>query len=242
MYKLTLWIFLAVFCAHPVWAGEVEDISKIKERLVKLAPQEQPDSIRSTAVPGLYEVVFDAEVFYISANGRYVVQGALLDLEENINLTESARTGIRNSMLKQLDESSMIVFSPKNPRYTLTVFTDIDCGYCRKFHVEMDELHSYGIKVRYMMFPRTGMDTPSSQKAVSVWCAEDQQASLTKAKAGEDVPSANCDNPIASQWLMGLKMGVNGTPALLLEDGSLMPGYRPAKELAAMLDANAKAN
>ncbi len=135
----------------------------------------------------------------------------------------------------------MIVFSPKEkPRHTLTVFTDIDCGYCRKLHAEMDELNSYGIEVRYMMFPRTGLNTPSYQKAVNVWCAKDQQVSMTKAKAGESIPQANCDNPIASQFDLGQQLGVTGTPALLLGDGSLIPGYRPAKDLAAILDEEAK--
>ena len=104
----------------------------------------------------------------------------------------------------------------------------------------MDELNSYGIEVRYMMFPRTGLNTPSYQKAVNVWCAKDQQVSMTKAKAGESIPQANCDNPIASQFDLGQQLGVTGTPALLLGDGSLIPGYRPAKDLAAILDEEAK--
>lgn len=242
MRKFIACVAIALFCISPLWAGEAEDVANIKQRLAKLAPQEQPDSIKPTAVQGLYEVMYGSEIFYLSADGRYVLQGTLLDLETNKNLTDFARTGIRKKLLKDLDESKMIVFSPKKPRHTLTVFTDIDCGYCRKLHAEMDQLNSYGIKVRYMMFPRTGVNTPAYQKAVNVWCAKDQQTSMTKAKAGQSVPQANCDNPVESQFLLGQQMGVTGTPALLMEDGTLMPGYRPAKDLAEMLDSMSKTN
>jgi thiol:disulfide interchange protein DsbC len=240
MYKLIISFVIAIFCVQVVTAGEAEDVAKITERLEKLVPGEKPESISSTAIPGLYEIVFGSDIFYGSADGRYVLQGALVDLETNENLTETTRTGIRQGLMNKLDESEMIVFSPKKPRHTLTIFTDIDCGYCRKLHAEMAELNSFGVKVRYMMFPRSGPNTPSFQKAVNVWCAKDQQISMTKAKAGESLPEANCDNPISSQFNIGQQLGVTGTPALLLDDGTLIPGYRPAKDLAAMLDEQAK--
>ena len=229
MYKLILSFVIAIFSVQVVIAGEAEDIAQITERLERLAPGERPESITSTAIPGLYEVVFGSDIFYSSADGRYVIQGALVDLETNENLTETTRTGIRQGLMNKLNESEMIVFSPKNPRHTLTVFTDIDCGYCRKLHAEMAELNSLGVKVRYMMFPRSGPNTPSFQKAVNVWCAKDQLVSMTKAKAGESLPEANCDNPIGSQFAVGQQLGVTGTPALLLDDGTLIPGL-PACE------------
>ena len=240
--NLLIFSLVLMNCANIVWAGEAEDIAIIKARLGKIVPQSDVGSIKPTALPGIYEVAYGAEVFYFSADGRYVLQGALVDLDTNENLTETARTGYRNSLLKDLDESKMIVFAPKKPRHTLTVFTDIDCGYCRKLHSEMDQINSYGITVRYMMFPRSGVNTPSYQKAVNVWCSKNQQESMTKAKAGESVPQASCENPVDSQMLIGQKMGVNGTPALLLDDGTLLPGYRPAKELADMLDSSSQAN
>ena len=233
---------LAIFSIGALSAGEAEDIAKIQERLGKLAPQEKPGTIKPTKVDGLYEVMYGAEVFYFSADGRYVLQGSMVDLDTNENLTETARVSIRSDLLSKLNKSEMIVFSPENPRHSITVFTDIDCGYCRKLHSEMDQLNSYGIEVRYMMFPRSGVDTPSYQKAVNVWCSKDQQASMTKAKAGEDLPEAKCDNPVEAQLLMGQKLGVNGTPALFMDDGTFVPGYRPAKELAAMLDSTPNEN
>ncbi len=240
MYKLIICLMLVLFSLQIVLASEAEDIANIKERLEKLAPQEKPDSIKPTAINGLYEVVFGSEIFYVSSDGRYVIQGALLDLNTNENMTETTRTALRKRGMSKLKESEMIVFSPEKPRHTLTVFTDIDCGYCRKLHSEMDQLNSYGVKVRYMMFPRSGPNTPSFQKAVNVWCAKDQQVSMTRAKAGESVPQANCDHPISAQFNAGQQLGVTGTPALLLDDGTLIPGYRPAKDLATMLDEHAK--
>ena len=242
MRNLFIYGLVLMFSTGFVWAGEAEDIASIKTRIEKLVPQDQPSSIKPTVLPGIYEVTYGAEVFYFSADGRYVLQGALVDLDTNENLTESARTAFRTNLIKKLDESKMIVFSPEKPRHTLTVFTDIDCGYCRKLHSEMDQINSYGIKVRYIMFPRSGVNTPSYQKAVNVWCSKDQQDSMTKAKAGETVSQSSCDNPVESQMLLGQKMGVTGTPALLLDDGTLIPGYRPAKELADMLDSAAQAN
>lgn len=242
MYKLIISFVVAVLCAQVAWAGEAEDIANINARLGKLAPQDKPESISPTAIPGLYEVVFGSDIFYTSGDGRYVLQGSLVDLETNENLTETTRTEIRKGLMGKLDKSEMIVFGTKDkPRHTLTVFTDIDCGYCRKLHNEMAELNSFGVEVRYMMFPRSGPNTPSFQKAVNVWCAKDQQVSMTKAKAGESLPQANCDHPIGKQFTLGQQLGVTGTPALLLDDGTLIPGYRPAKDLAAMLDEQAKA-
>jgi len=236
MVKLIVSFVVVVLSIQLVLAGEAEDIANINARLDKLAPQDKPDSISPTAIPGLYEVVFGSDIFYTSGDGRYVLQGALVDLDTNENLTETTRTKLRKGLMGSLKKSEMIVFSPKEkPRHTLTVFTDIDCSYCRKLHAEMAELNSYGVEVRYMMFPRSGPNTPSFQKAVNVWCAKDQLVSMTKAKAGESLPQANCDHPINSQFTVGQQLGVTGTPALLLDDGTLIPGYRPAK-VAAMLD------
>lgn len=240
MYKLIISFVAILFCLQVSFADESEDVANILERLEKLAPQEKPDSVKPTAIAGLYEVVFGSEIFYVSSDGRYVIQGALLDLNTNENMTETTRISIRKAAMGGLKESEMIVFSPEKPRHTLTVFTDIDCGYCRKLHSEMEQLNSYGVKVRYMMFPRSGPNTPSFQKAVNVWCAKDQQTSMTRAKAGESVPQADCNNPIAAQFNIGQQLGVTGTPALLLDDGTLIPGYRPAKDLATMLDQQAK--
>lgn len=231
---ILMWV-LAVL-AGSVLAGEAEDIANIKQRLQQLVPGE-PSSIRPAAVPGLYEVMYETELLYLSSDGRYGIQGELVDLERGVNLAEAARAKVRKGLIEAVDESQMLVYSPSNPRHTLTVFTDIDCGYCRKMHAEMGELHDHGIAVRYLMFPRSGVDTASYDKAVSVWCSQDPLTSLTRAKAGEEVPPADCENPVESQYQFGRKVGVTGTPAIFTEDGRMIRGYQPPEELAATLDS-----
>ena len=222
--------------AGPVLPGQAEDIANIKQRLHQLVPGE-PSSIRPAAVPGFYEIMYGTELLYLSADARYGIQGELVDLETGVNLAETARAEVRKHLIEGLDESQMLVYSPSNPRYTLTVFTDIDCGYCRKMHAEMGELHDHGIAIRYLMFPRSGIDTPSYDKAVNVWCAEDPLTSLTRAKAGEEVPPADCEHPVDEQWQLGRDVGVTGTPAILTEEGRMIRGYQPPAELAATLDS-----
>jgi thiol:disulfide interchange protein DsbC len=142
--------------------------------------------------------------------------------------------------MTQVNEQESIAFGAEKPRHTITVFTDIDCGYCRKLHSEMDQYASYGIKVNYLLFPRNGITSPGYSKAVSVWCSKDRAEALTKAKNGEELQAENCDNPVAGHFELGQKIGVTGTPAILTADGVLMPGYLPAKQLAQRLDDMAK--
>ena len=234
-------ILTLVICAGSVFAGEAEDIANIKQRLLQLVPGE-PSSIRPAPALGIYEVMYGAEVLYISGDGRYGIQGELVNLDTGENLAEAARAVVRKGLLEATDEAQMLVYSPASPRYTLTVFTDIDCGYCRRMHAEMEGLHNYGIAIRYLMFPRSGVDTPSYDKAVNVWCAEDPLTALTQAKAGKEIPQVDCEHPVDSQWQLGQQMGVTGTPAILTEDGSMIRGYRPPRELAETLDSMAKRN
>jgi thiol:disulfide interchange protein DsbC len=130
----------------------------------------------------------------------------------------------------------MVIFAPEEYDHTITVFTDIDCGYCRKLHNEIDAFMAEGIRVRYLFYPRAGLGSPSYQKAVSVWCADDRKQALTDAKAGEPLPEKSCENPVADHMALGEAMGVTGTPAILLENGQLVPGYVPAKRMAAILN------
>jgi thiol:disulfide interchange protein DsbC len=130
----------------------------------------------------------------------------------------------------------MIVFSPASPKHTITVFTDIDCTYCRRLHNEVKQLNDLGVKVRYMAFPRAGAGSEPFSKAVSVWCAEDRQQAITDAKAGQPVPTKNCANPVQAQYEVGQTIGVRGTPAIILENGRMLPGYVPAPELVQQLD------
>jgi thiol:disulfide interchange protein DsbC len=133
----------------------------------------------------------------------------------------------------------MVVFPPAGPtKHTVTVFTDIDCGYCRKLHQEIADYNQQGIKVRYLMYPRAGVGSESYNKAVWVWCADDRQDAITRAKRGEEIPHKTCANPVKEQFELGQTLGVRGTPSIILENGQMVPGYVPAAQLAQMLDEN----
>jgi len=232
-------VFLASFIfAVQATAGEAEDVANIQKILTGLMPQAKADSIKPAAFPGMYEAVYGPQILYISADGRYMLEGDLYDLKSRTNLTESKRRTGRAKIVQDMDEKDMIVFSPEaeKVKYTITVFTDIDCGYCRKMHKEMETYNKLGIAVRYMAFPRSGVDTPSYFKAVSVWCADDRQEAMTKSKAGVTLPRAECDNPVKKHMEAANLVGVTGTPTLVLESGRVVPGYVEAKRLIEMLE------
>ncbi|MGD8407137.1 MAG: DsbC family protein, partial [Thiohalophilus sp.] len=191
---------------------------------------------------GLYQVTVPPQVFYVSPDARYVFDGDVIDMQDRRNLTQEYRDKAALAAVEEVGEESMIIFAPDKPEHTVTVFTDIDCGYCRKLHEHIDEYNKLGIAIRYLSFPRAGLNSPSYQKAVSVWCADDRKQAITDAKQGKPVPNKTCENPVADEYKLGQRIGVTGTPALLLETGELIPGYIPPKRLAAMLNKEPLAN
>lgn len=216
-------------------AAEKDDQARILKALAAIVP-DAPDSVQETQVPGLYEVSYGTHLFYVSADGRFLLQGDLIDLRSRTNLTENRRSSARLAALKDV-EKSMIVYAPKGEiKHTITVFTDIDCVYCRKLHSGMKEMNDLGIAVRYLAYPRAGVGSPSYDKAVSVWCAKDQRKSMDAAKTTGEIKPATCDNPVAEHYALGQALGVNGTPALVLEDGRMVPGYLPPDRLFQVLE------
>ena len=211
-------------------------VVKIIKGRVKKELNTEAVSIKKTPIRGLYEVTVPPRVFYISADGRYVLAGDLIDLQKGVNLTEQQRDKARVASIENVGEVNMVVFAPEKVKHTITVFTDIDCGYCRKLHNEMASYNKLGIKVRYLAYPRAGVGSESYKKAVSVWCADDKRQAMTDAKNGKDVPEKNCENPVASQMALGRNLGVNGTPAIVLANGQLYPGYAPADRLIKVLE------
>lgn len=208
-------------------------------RLQAAIGNQKLDHIKPTPIPGLYEIVSGSEILYLTEDGQFVFQGDIVDLEAKNNLTEVRRNDLRSKAVSAVEEKDMVVFAPANEaQHTVTVFTDIDCGYCRKLHNEIAEYTQKGIKVRYLMFPRAGFNSESYHKAVSVWCAEDRQGAMTQAKRGESVPPKKCPNPVQEQTQLGRSLGVQGTPSIVLENGQMIPGYVPAAQLAQMLNEN----
>jgi thiol:disulfide interchange protein DsbC len=190
------------------------------------------DELRATPIPGMWELTRAGEIAYVSADGKYAISGDLVDLNTNTNITEEHRRELRVRMLAAMPESDMVIFGPSDPKYTITVFTDVDCPYCRKLHSEISEYNALGVRVRYLPYPRTGPNTPSWTKAEQVWCSVDRNAALTRAKLGEDLKNKVCaNNPVARSWELGQEFDIQGTPAIVMANGEMLPGYVPPDAL-----------
>ncbi|MCK5696908.1 MAG: DsbC family protein [Gammaproteobacteria bacterium] len=200
--------------------------------LIQLMPGVTPSNIEETELSGIYEVSYGTTIFYFNKDASLMFRGDIIDVKKRINLTEQKRDLARGQLLNSIDESKMIVYPSKNEKAKVTVFTDIDCGYCQKLHNEMDDYNAAGITIRYMAYPRAGIGSPSYQKLVNVWCADSPNKAMSQAKNGTTLTEKTCNNPVADQYKLGQKLGLQGTPAMFLEDGTSMPGYMPAKRLA----------
>src|SRR5262245_49103883 len=174
------------------------------------------EDVRISPITGLYEIQRGSNINYASSDGRFIIVGDMIDVDNDANLTETRRRGIRAGILETVPESEMVVFSPKDPKYTITVFTDIDCGYCRRLHSQIAEYNRLGIRVRYLFYPRSGPDTESWHKAEAVWCSANRNEALTRAKNGEEIKAPKCaTDVVARDWDLGQKLHVEGTPAIV---------------------------
>lgn len=224
--------------APAVLADQNSEMEAIRGLLLSTQPGMVIDSIAASPVQGLYEVqIQSGQTLYVSADAKYLIPGDLFEAQEEglVNLGELRRNDWRARKIAALDEKDMIIFRAPNEKAMVTVFTDVDCPYCRKLHGEISELNELGITVRYLAFPRTGLNTEIHHKMESTWCAESREAMFTVAKRGGDVPDASCDSPVVAQYRLGREVGVTGTPALVFDDGSIVPGYVPAATLAEYL-------
>lgn len=211
----------------------------VEERIRALAPSAKSIAVSETVMDGILQVQIEGDIVYATEDGRYLLQGRVIDMDTREDLTELAKAGVRKELLAGIDVSRQIGFEPEQTTYDLTVFTDIDCGYCRKLHSQIQEYNDQGIAIHYMAFPRAGIGSASYDKFVSVWCADDQQAALTAAKTGAEPEPRQCDNPVAEQYQLGIALGVTGTPAIMTSDGQLIPGYVPPETLRERLDSMA---
>lgn len=216
--------------------AEKERYKNIITALEIFSPGTTIDSISPAPVPGLVEVVIGPRLFYFSDDGRFLVNGSIIDVMNQKNVTEPKVAAARKASLDQLDENSMIIFSPKEPKHTVTVFTDIDCGYCRKLHSQIDQYNDLGIQVRYLLYPRTKVGSSSYNKAVSVWCSKDRKKTFTEAKSGKNVENKECSNPVSDNMQLGGLMGVRGTPSIMRSTGEMIPGYLSPRDLLKKLE------
>lgn len=230
-------IFLAIMIlSTPGIILAKDKFELVEERIRGLAPSAKSIAVSETPMTGILQVQIEGEIVYATEDGRYLLQGRVIDMDTKEDLTELAKAELRRELLEGIDVSKQIGFEPEKTNFDLTVFTDIDCGYCRKLHSQMAEYNAEGIAIHYMAFPRAGIGSESYDKFVSVWCADDQQAAMTAAKTGTDPEPRQCENPIAEQYQLGIALGVTGTPALMTADGQLIPGYVPPADLRKRLD------
>jgi thiol:disulfide interchange protein DsbC len=213
----------------------------IRAALTKAVPDIKIQSIEPSPVKGLYEVLVGTQLMYVTGDGRYFVDGRIVDLANHEDVTEPRLSGARKRAVDGVGDSQMVIFEPPGEaKHTVTVFTDVECGYCRKLHSQIADYGKEGIRVRYVFYPRAGKGSPAYKEAVSVWCAGDAAArrtALTAVKAGQSIEEKTCDNPIDRHMAVGEELGLRGTPAIVTETGELIPGYVEPKRLAAQLAA-----
>lgn len=236
LLKIALALGLALLATN-AWAVDAGTRQVITDAVHKLVPKAEISAIEKAPIANMYVVVASGQVVYVSADGTYMLHGDLYNLETRSNLTATRMNHVRKAAMAKIGPDDRLRFAPENPQYHVTVFTDIDCGYCRKLHSHIKQITAEGITVDYLFFPRTGLDSSSFDKAVSVWCADDPKAALTKAKTGWVPPSKVCDNPVAEDYKLGQRLGITGTPTIIADDGSVIGGYLRPKALLQRLQA-----
>ena len=212
--------------------------ARARDALARLDQRIKIDYIGAAPMPGFREIIAGGQLLFVSDDGRYLMQGTVLDLDGMKDLTQNSAALLkyRRDLLATVPHADRIVFAPPNARYTVTVFTDIECGYCRKLHSEIGELNRLGIAVEYLAFPRMGLASQDYKDMVSVWCAADRRRALTDAKGGKPVARRDCKTPVNMQFDIGQRVGVSGTPAIYAADGSQLGGYLPPQALREALD------
>jgi thiol:disulfide interchange protein DsbC len=226
-----------IVTATSAFADDAE-LRLVQEKVGSLFSEIKPEHVAESPVAGWYTIRKGAIVAYISADGRYLMQGDIIDLDRQVNLSESSRNDSRRDMMSSYPEDQMIVFTPKEKLHSVAIFTDIDCTFCRRLHSQIDEYMANGIEIRYLLYPRNGPTSASWTKAEEVWCADDRQEALTEAKQDKNFPTHECDSSVVSKhYAMGQDVGLRGTPAIVLEDGTLVSGYLPPDQLLQALEA-----
>ncbi|WP_430391308.1 DsbC family protein [Dyella sp. 20L07] len=223
-------------CAAPDGAATGPE-SVVRKAVLSLAPKVSIDSVMPAPMPGFYQVIASGQLVYVSADGKYMMNGDVIDLATKKNISDNAWAAFRKVELAKLPESDRIVFAPANPRYRVTVFTDVTCAYCRAFHEHIADFNKAGIAVEYVAWPREGVTNPAGRNTdtykemVSIWCATDRKATFSAAKQGKSPKSATCTNPVKDEFELGVKLGVSGTPTVVAEDGTVLGGYVTPEQL-----------
>ncbi|MBL10929.1 MAG: hypothetical protein CL402_10520 [Acidiferrobacteraceae bacterium] len=210
----------------------------VTQAVAQIFSDVDPSSVKASPIPNLFVVVIGTNVIYITDDGRYAISGDMIELESGKNLAEGVRSNIRKNIVSGLDKSGLIIYSPAQIRTTITVFTDITCPYCVRFHQEIGDLLKAGIRVQYAGFPRAGIPSKANDALVSVWCSDDPEKAMTNAKAGNYVEERVCDTSIDKHLEIAERIGIRGTPTIVLENGEIIPGFVPAEEIIRAIDVD----
>ena len=232
---------VATFSLLPAAAQHVDDsLEQVRQKVSDMFETIDKKDVNVSPVDGWYAIQKGSIVAYISTDGRYLMQGDIIDLDNNVNLSEAARTDARRELMSTVKDEDVILFSPTDKIYSISVFTDVECTYCRRLHSQIDEYLAHGIEVRYLMYPRNGPTSQAWATAEEVWCSNDRNSALTAAKGDRKFASTDCDTSIVQeQYMIGRDIGLSGTPAIVFDDGTLISGYVPPDQLKAQLDAAA---
>lgn len=233
----------AAAIAGPILGSGVDAaaLKLVQQSLAKLAPGVQADVVNRAPLPGFYQVIASGQLVYVSTDGKYLLNGDLVDLGAKKSLNDAAWAAYRKAELAKVPSSARIEYAPANPKYRVTVFTDVTCPYCKVLHEHIAELNKEGIAVDYLAWPREGVTNPlghptsTYRTMAAAWCAADRKAALTEAFEGHEPKAASCSNPVRAQFDLGVKLGVSGTPAIFTPSGRMVGGYLTPAQLLQVL-------
>lgn len=232
MKRFVLFALLAAAASTGFAADDATAIAT--KALHKLAPNAKVDSVVPSPLAGFYAVVADGHPLFVSSDGKYLIDGHVIDVDSRRNVMDDAMAGLRKQALANIPQSKRIVFAPPHPKYHVTVFTDVDCPYCREFHKQIAEYNKLGIAVDYVLFPLS-IHPGADKKAQTVWCSKDRQVAYNEAMEGKALSPLTCPNPIAEITNTANAIGINGTPGIFADDGTQLGGYVPPAQLAKQL-------
>jgi thiol:disulfide interchange protein DsbC len=234
--KITLLLTIGLFGYGISFAAEDAALEEVREKISAMFGEIAPENVNHSPVDGWYTIQKGSIIAYVSDDGRYLLQGDLIDLDNQVNLSEQSRNGARHKLVAGISDDQTIVFSPAEVKHRVTIFTDVDCTYCRKLHSQINEYMAAGIEVRYMLYPRNGPASKSWKTAEEVWCARDRNKALTAAKLDQEFETLKCDaSAVSKHYVLGQDVGLTGTPAIVFDDGTLVSGYMPPAALASRL-------
>ncbi len=228
-------VAIMLFCS--VVTADESQIKQLQDALNKKMPGLDVTSISETPIPGVLELLSGGDIYYLTPDASYMMQGALIDMDKQVNLTNQRKGSVHIGLINAMPEEKMVVFSPEEGKEAreITVFTDTSCPYCSKLHEEVEQLTDAGIKVRYLLYPRAGLGSSAHKELQSVWCADDQQAAMTAAKQRQPIDQKECVNPIEDHIALAQQVGLRGTPLIYLDSGEIVNGYRPADQLVKLV-------